>query len=101
MAVFQIKTPSGRQGITQALATGAASAALPNKFGSETFQVRLAATAACFYLITEAAGPVAATVANAAFLPSGVIEFVTVTPGQTLTAIQSTAAGTLTVTETS
>jgi tRNA A37 threonylcarbamoyladenosine synthetase subunit TsaC/SUA5/YrdC len=101
MAVFQIKQPSSRQGVTQALAVGAASAALPNAFGSDTFQVRLSATAACFYLITESASPVAATDANAAYLPSGIVEYVTVTPGQKLTAIQATASGTLTVTEVS
>jgi hypothetical protein len=99
MAVFQIKQPSSRQGVTQALAVGAASEALPNAFGSETFQVRLSATAACFYLITEGTAPVPATNANAAYLPANVIEYVTVTPGQKLSAIDAGTAGSLTVTE--
>jgi hypothetical protein len=98
---FFPKQPASRQGVTQAIAIGTASATLPNSFGKETYQVRLAATAACFYLITEAAAPVAATATNAAFLPANWVEFVTVSPGQKLTVIEATAAGTLTVTEVS
>lgn len=98
MAVFQIKAPSSRQGASQTLATGAASATLTNAFGTETFQVRLACTAACHYRITETANPAAAT-ATDSLLPANWVEYVTVTPGQKLTAIQDAAAGVLSVTE--
>lgn len=92
---------SSRQGVTQALAIGAASATLANPFGAQTYQVRLSATSACYYLITETAAIVAATAANASYLPANWVEYVTVTPGQKLTAIEASAAGTLSVTETS
>jgi hypothetical protein len=101
MTNFVLKQPSSRQGAVQNLATGAASAQLPNKFGPETYQVRLSATAACYYVITEAASPVAASASNGALLPAGIVEHVTVTPGQTLTAIEVSATGVLSVVEVS
>lgn len=99
MAVFQIKQPSSRQGNVQNIAIGATSAQLTTKFGAETFQVRLCATSACYYVVSENASPVAATTANGSYLPAGVVEYVTVNPGQTLTTIQASAAGTLNVVE--
>ena len=101
MAIFHIKRPSSRQGAVQNIATGAASVQLPTKFGPETYQVRLSCTAACFYVITENANPVAASASNGALLNPGPAEYVTVTPGQTLTEIQQSAAGVLSVTEVS
>ncbi|NEU94810.1 hypothetical protein [Bradyrhizobium uaiense] len=98
---FFPKQPASRQGVVQNVAFGAASAQLPNKFGSETYQVRLAATGACYYVITESASPTAATAANGAYLPGGVIEYVIVSPGETLTVIQASAGGTLSVCEVS
>jgi hypothetical protein len=64
-------------------------------------QIRLAATAAVFYLLFDSTNPVAATITNAAYLPANVIEYVNVTPGQKLSAIEASAAGTLSVTEVS
>lgn len=95
------KQPASRQIVTQAVAVGAVSATLPTAFGKETFQVRLASTTACYYLITEAANVVAASAANGAYLPANWVEHVTVTPGQKLTVIQASAGGTLSVTEVS
>lgn len=100
MAVYP-KQSTSRQGVTQALAIGAASVTLPNAFGSETFQVRLASTTACYYLIDDPSNLVAATATNAVYLPANWVEYVTVSPGQKLTAIEASAAGTLTVTEVS
>ena len=97
MAVFQIKQPSSRPGTSQDITTGATSATLTNAFGAETFQVRLSATAACRYRVVEAAGGTA--VAADTLLPANVVEYVTVTPGQKIAAIQETAAGKLNVTE--
>jgi hypothetical protein len=99
---FFPKQPASRQGVTQSLAIGGASATLPNPFGSETYQVRLAATVPCFYLITENANPVAASATNAAFLPANWVEHVIVSPGEKLTVIEATGTGgTLSVTEVS
>jgi FtsP/CotA-like multicopper oxidase with cupredoxin domain len=93
------KQPASRQSIVQNVAIGAASTQLANPFSSETYQVRLAATAACYYLITERAHAVAVTTSSGSYLPANVVEFVAVTPGQTLTVIEATTAGTLSVTE--
>jgi hypothetical protein len=87
---------ASRNGITQAVAytgTSATSAA----FGNMTYQVRLSATTACCYKVVEAAGG-AATVSDV-YLPTNWVEYITVTPGQKISAIQSTAGGTLYVTE--
>ena len=98
---FFPKQQASRQGTVQSVAiVTTSSATLSNPFGPETYQVRLAATAACFYLITEAANPVAATTANAAYLPANWVEHTTVTPGQKLTVIGA-STGTLSVTEVS
>lgn len=98
MAVFQIKQPSSRPGVSQDITTGAESATLANAFGPETFQVRLAAkTSDVRYRVVEAAGGTA--VSTDTLLPAGWVEYITVTPGQKIAAIQDTAAGVLNVTE--
>ncbi|MDE5451324.1 hypothetical protein GWE18_00340 [Bradyrhizobium sp. CSA112] len=97
MAVFQIKQPSSRPGTSQDITTGAASATLANPFGSETFQVRLCTTTTCRYRVVEAAGGTA--VATDTLLHPDQLEYITVTPGQKIAAIQETAAGKLNVTE--
>jgi len=70
--------------------------AVPNAFGAQTYRVRLAATAACFIRIGD--GVQTATVADV-LLPAGVVDYVTVTPGQRISAVQQTAGGSLCVTE--
>lgn len=94
-----MKHHSSRQGVTQAIAVGAASAQLPTKFGTETWQIRLASTTGCYFLVTEFAAPVAASASNGSYLPPNWVDYITVTPGETLTVIEASAAGTLTVTE--
>jgi hypothetical protein len=96
-----IKAPSSRsQGIVQNLAVGASAASLPNKFGVQTHQIRLSSTTGCFFVISEAAAPVAATASNGSYLaPNVAAEYLIVTPGQVLSAIQASASGTLSVTE--
>lgn len=91
---------SSRQGVVQNVAIGAASAS-SNAFGSQTYQVRLCATVACDYVVTEGTEgtTVAATTSNGAFLPPNVIEYVTVTPGQKITVIESAATGNLNIVE--
>lgn len=97
-----------RQGTVQVVAYTGTAASLGAVFGSETYQVRLCSNSACHYLISGGNGgsAVAATVTNGSFLPANVIDYVIVTPGQTLSVIQAATnglvtatAGTLNVTE--
>lgn len=99
---FFPKQPASRTARTQAIAYNA-STAIASPFGSETFQVRLAANSACCYRIGD--GPQTATVADV-FLPANTVEYVTVNPGQSISAIAAatnglvtSTAGTLWITE--
>ena len=91
------KQPASRLGTVQQITTDAASVAVTNPFGAQTYQVRIAITAnGCFFRVGD--GTPTAT-ASDSFLPIQTIDYITVTPGQKLAAIQNAAAGTLTVTE--
>ena len=91
---FFPKHPSSRIGVTQVLAFDA-SVAIANPFGSQTHQLRLVADSACCYRI----GDGAQTATNAdAFLPAGVIEYVIVNPGQSISAIKAATNGLVTAT---
>lgn len=95
------KQHSSRQGAIKNI-TLAATAASSGAFGAQTYQLRLSTTSACWYLISEdgtEGATVAASKTNASYLPANVIEYVTVTPGQKLSAIQDSATGTLNITE--
>jgi hypothetical protein len=95
------KQSASRQGAVQAIPYTATAAAFTGVFGPETYQIRLACTTACHYLISggNAQAATAATLANGSLLPINWVEYVIVTPGQTLSVIQDSAAGTLNVTE--
>jgi hypothetical protein len=100
------KQAASRQGTVQVVAYTGTAATITNAFGVETYTIRLSANSACHYLISEAAGVVAATVSNGSFLPANWVEFVIVQPGQKLSVIQAATnglvtatAGTLNVTE--
>lgn len=95
MAVFQIKSPSSRQGMTQTIAYTGSSVGATNAFGNETYQVRLSADSACNYSIGD--GTQTATTSSP-FLPANVIEYVTVTPGQKIAAIRAATDGLVTAT---
>lgn len=95
---FFPKQSASRQGVTQVIAFTTATT-ITNGFGAETYQIRLCATAACHYLISEAANVIPATVTNAPLLPANWVEYVIVTPGQKLSVIQDSAGGNLSVTE--
>lgn len=99
MANFQAKQSSSRPGTSQDITTGAASTTLTNAFGGSTYQVRLSATAACRYRVVEAGGGTA--VATDTLLPANWVDYITVTPGQKIAAIQESAGGKLNVTEVS
>ncbi len=93
---------SGPLGTTISVAFTSSSVANSTGFSSFTHQVRLAATAPCHYSIGDGAQTATAT---GAFLPNTVVEYVTVSPSQTIAAIRSSggvltsADGTLYVTE--
>lgn len=72
---------------------------IANPFTSETYCIRLATTAACYVTISEAANVVAATAANGFLMPANWVDYIVVSPGQKLSAVQQTAGGTLSVTE--
>jgi hypothetical protein len=99
---FFPKQPASRIATTQTIAFNA-STAVANAFGAQTYQVRLAASSACCYRIGD--GPQTATTADV-FLPANTVEYVTVNPGQNISAIAAatnglvtSTAGTLWITE--
>lgn len=69
--------------------------AVTNPFGSETYQIRLVANSACHYKIGDGAQTAAAT---DPFLPANWVEYVTVTPGQRISAIKAATGGLVTAT---
>ncbi len=91
---FFPKQPSSRNGATQAI-TFDASVAITNAFGPETYQLRLAADSACCYRIGD--GAQTATSADI-FLPANTIEYVIVSPGQSISAIKAATNGLVTAT---
>jgi len=91
---FFPKHPSSRIGGTQTIAFDA-SAAVANTFGSETYQLRLVADSACCYRIGD--GAQTATAADT-YLPANVIEYVIVSPGQSISAIKAATNGLVTAT---
>jgi hypothetical protein len=98
------KQASSRCGVTQSVAYTGSSATVTNPFGSTTLQIRLSSTSACYYKVVEASGGAAA--ATDVFLPNNWVEYVNVSPGQKVSAIQAptnglvtATAGTLSVTE--
>lgn len=92
---FIEKQHSSRIGVTQTIAFTASSVAAANPFGVETFQVRLAANSDCHYRIGE--GAQTATTSDP-FLPANTFEYVTVTPGQRIAAIEAATNGLVTAT---
>jgi hypothetical protein len=87
---------ASRTSTTQTVAYTGTSATCTNAFGAQTYQVRLASSSACNYKIVEAAGG-AATAADV-FLPNNWVEYITVTPGQKISAIQASTNGLVTAT---
>lgn len=84
---------SARNVNTQAVAyTGTAAAS--TAFASQTRQIRIVANSACHYSVGGA--PVA--VVTDAFLPANWVEYITVNPGEKISAIQAATAGLITAT---
>ena len=93
--------PSSRHFATQSLTLGSSAGASTSVFGSQTYAIRVACTQAAQYLVS-ASPSVSSTViaAMGALLPSGAIEHVSVSPGERLSAITSSTAALMTISET-
>lgn len=79
---------SSNLGITNNVSVATTStASASSAFGSQTYQVRIAAPAACFYKVGDGT-PTAAT--TDAYLPANVIEYVKVHPGQKVSVFSAT-----------
>lgn len=84
-----------RNGTTQAVAYTGTAAASATAFGAQTRVIRIVANSACHYAISGA--PVA--VVTDAFLPANWVEYVTVNPGEKISAIKAATAGLITTTD--
>lgn len=85
-----------RVGTTQTIAYDA-TVPITNAFGSETWQIRLIANSGCHFHIYEAGGTATATTADP-YLPPGIAESFTVSPGQKISAIKAATNGLVTAT---
>src|SRR5437899_1389754 len=97
MAALFDKQSASRQGVSQTVAYTGTSTTITNAFGAQTYQIRISSTTACHYKVVEAAGGAAAVTDS--LLPINWVEYVNVSPGQKISAIQDSAGGTLSVTE--
>jgi len=86
---------SSRFGASQNFATSTTSAA-SSAFSSQTYQIRIIGDVATRYRVGDGT-PTAVT--TDALLPANVVEYVTVSPGQKISAILGTGTGNLSVTE--
>jgi hypothetical protein len=94
--------PSSRQGTTQKVAYTGTAGTIPNGVGAQTYgvgaqtyQVRIVCTTGAFVLIGDSPTATTSDMPTFADLP----EYFTITPGQKVSAIQSSSGGTLYVTE--
>ena len=91
---FLDKQPSSRQGATQIVSVSSGvSSATTAAFGSATYQIRICSDTFVNYNIGTSS--VSASSANS-YLPPNWVEFVTVTPGQTLAATKAVIEGQVT-----
>jgi len=87
---------SSREGVTQTIAYDATTP-VTNAFGAQTYQIRVVANSAVHYRIYDSTGTATATTADP-FLPASWIEYVTVSPGQKISAIKAATNGLVTAT---
>jgi hypothetical protein len=83
-----------RIGVTQTIGYDA-SAAVANAFGPQTYRIRLVSNSACHFRIGDGAQTATAT---DPYLPANWETFVTVTPGQRISAIKAATGGLVTAT---
>ncbi len=84
-----------RLGTTQIITVGAASSAIANAVGAQTYAVRLCSSVGAFVKIDNS--PTATT--SDVYLPPNWAEYFAITPGQKVAAIQAAAGGSMSVTE--
>lgn len=79
---------SSKQGATNNVVVATTSTAVASAvFGTQTYQIRIAAPAAAFYKVSDGTPTAAAT---DTYLPANTIEHVKVTPGQKISAFSAT-----------
>jgi hypothetical protein len=86
---------ASRLGTTQTIAYTDTSAAITNAFGAQTYQIRVVADSACHIKIGD--GAQTATTSDP-FLPANWPEYMTVTPGQRISAVRAASDGLVTAT---
>lgn len=92
------KQPASRVGTTQTIAYSTTTP-ISNAFGSETYEIKIVANSACHYhLYDSSAGASATATTSDPFLPANWIEYLIVTPGQKISAIQAATNGLVTAT---
>ena len=96
MADFYPVNPSSKNGTVNNVAVATTSTAVASSaFGSQTYQIRIAAISSCSYKVGDGT-PTAAT--TDALLPANWVEYVKVTPGQKVS-VFSAAIQTISVVE--
>jgi hypothetical protein len=86
---------ASRLGTTQTVAYTGSSAGISNPFGGQTRRIRVVANSACHVRIGD--GAQTATIADP-YLPSGWVDYLVVTPGQSLAVIRAATDGLVTAT---
>ena len=85
---MNLPQPASRNGVANNVSVATTSTAVASTaFASQTYQIRIAAPAACFYKVGDGT-PTA--VATDAYLPANWIEYVKVTPGQKISVFSAT-----------
>ena len=93
--------PSSRHFSTQSLTLGSSAGASTAVFGSQTYTIRVACNQQAQYIVGSSPSVSSTTILQTgALLPSGAIEWVSVAPGERLSAITSSTSALLTITET-
>lgn len=87
---------SSRVGVTQTVAYDA-TVPVTNAFAAGTYQIKIVANSACHYRVYDSTGTATATTADP-FLPANWIEYLTVSPGQKISAIKAATQGLITAT---
>jgi hypothetical protein len=88
---------TGRLGAHQSAAYTGTAGTITNAIGDGVNRARVVCTTDAFIVISKS--PTATTAG--VFMPAGVVEYFTINPGEKVSAIQSSAGGTLHVTEVS
>lgn len=92
---FNFPQPASRNGVQNNISASTSTSTASAAFGSQTYQIRIAAASDCFYKVGDGTPTAAAT---DVYLPGKWVEFVKVTPGQKV-AVFSATAQTVSVTE--